>query len=381
MTDFIPYGRQSIEEEDIAAVVEVLRSDWLTTGPKVAEFEQAVAGFCKVGHAAAVSNGTTALHAVMYAAGIGPGDEVIVPAITFAASANCAAFMGATPVFCDVRSEDLLLDPQKLENKFNERTKALVAVDYAGQPCDYDLLREIIAGRNILLIDDAAHSMGGEYKGRPTGSLADISTFSFHPVKPMTTGEGGMVLSDNEELIEKVRLFRNHCISADFRQREMSGSWHYDVVDLGYNFRLTDIQSALGLSQLKKLPDYRERRCAIARRYDEAFADVEEIMPLEVAANVKHAWHLYVVRLGSEQNPLDRADVFQRMRDAQIGVNVHYVPVHLHTYYRKKFGTKPGLCPIAEEQYKKIISLPIFPGLEEKDQQRVIDTLLTIIGK
>lgn len=371
----LPYGRQWLDNDDIAAVIEVLHSDWLTTGPKVAEFEQAFADFVGVREAVAVSSGTAALHAAMYAIGIGPGDEVIVPAMTFAASANCVAFQGGTPVFADVDPETLLLDPPQVEAKITPRTKAIVAVDYTGQPCDYDALRAIVDGHGLMLVADACHALGGSYKERPVGSLADLSVFSFHPVKHITTGEGGMITTDSVELAQRMRIFRNHGITTDHRERVQQGSWFYEMVDLGYNYRLTDLQCALGMSQLRKLADWVTRRQEIARRYDAAFAEVAAVEPLGVREDASHAYHLYVVRLDLTRLRTMRADVFAALRAEGIGVNVHYIPVHLHPFYSERFGTGPGLCPTAKAAYERILTLPIFPQMTDDDVEDVIGAI------
>ena len=265
----LPYGRQEIDEDDLEAVCEVLRSDWLTTGPKVDEFEAAMAAATGARHGVAIANGTAALHAAMFAAGIGPGNEVIVPALTFAATANCVVYQGGTPIFADVDPDTLLLDPAAAEALVTPRTKALIAVDYAGQPCDYDALGHLASRHGLTLVADACHAPGGAYRSRPVGSLADLSTFSFHPVKHLTTGEGGMVTTDSADLARRMREFRNHGITTDHRQRAASGSWFYEMTDLGYNYRLSDLNCTLGLSQLKKLPARVERRRDIARAYDE----------------------------------------------------------------------------------------------------------------
>lgn len=371
----IPYGRQHIDEEDIRAVVEVLRSDWLTTGPKVKEFEEAFAHHVGSKHAVALSNGTAALHAAMYALNIGPGDEVIVPAITFVATANAVVFQGATPVFVDVDPENLLIDTGRIEERITSKTKVIIAVDYAGHPCNYDELKDITKRHNLHLVDDACHALGGSYRGRPVGSLADLNTFSLHPVKPITTGEGGVVTTHNEEYATRMRLFRNHGITTDHRQREAIGSWFYEMTILGYNYRLTDFQCALGLSQLNKLAEWVIRRQEIAARYDSAFADMPSVRPLTVQPYVGHAYHLYVVRLSG----IDRETVFCGLRADGIGVNVHYIPVHLHPFYQKRFGTSPGMCPTAEKAYEEIISLPMFPGMNDDMVDQVIDTMKKVI--
>lgn len=371
----IPYGRQWIDEADIAAVVEALRSDWLTTGPRVAEFEQAFARVTGSAEAVAVSSGTAALHGIMHAAGIGAGDEVIVPAMTFAASANCVVYQGGRPVFADVSPDTLLLDPDSVVSKITTRTRAIVAVDYAGQACNYDVLQQIAKERNLLLVADSCHSLGGSYKGRPVGSLASMSAFSLHPVKPITSGEGGMITTDDPELARRLRVFRNHGITSDHRQREQQGSWFYEMAELGYNYRITDIQCALGLSQLAKLPVWVERRQALARRFDEAFSGLEAIRPLIVHSHVSHAYHLYVVRIDSEMLGMSRSAAFAQLRQQGILTNVHYVPVHLHPFYRRQFGTGPGQCPVAEAAYGQVLSLPMFPRMSDSEAGRVLDAM------
>lgn len=371
----IPYAHQSIDAADIEAVSEVLKSDWLTTGPKVREFEQALSAATGAREGVAVVNGTAALHAAAYAAGIGPGDEVIVPAMTFAASANCVLYLGGTPVFADVREDNLLIDPAQVEAKLTSRTKAIMAVDYTGHPCDYDALRAIADRHGLLLIADAAHALGAEYRGRKVGTLADLTTFSFHPVKHVTTGEGGMVVTDDPELADRMRVFRNHGISVDARAREEKGTWFYEMIDLGYNYRLTDIQCALGISQLRKLASSLKRRRAIAARYTKAFGEVPGVAPLGVAPDVVHAYHLYVVRVDPAVIGMSRDAAFRLLRERGIGVNVHYIPVHLHPYYRKRLHTEPGQCPVAEAAYQRILSLPMYPAMTDAEVERVIRTV------
>jgi perosamine synthetase len=368
----LPYGHQWLDEADFAAVVEVLRSDWLTTGPKVEEFEYAVAKTVGAREAVAVSSGTAALHAAMFALNIGPGDEVIVPAMTFAASANCVVYQGGEPVFADVDAETLLLDPAQVEMRVTPRTRAMIAVDYAGQPCDYDALRDIAHRRKLALVADACHALGGSYKGRPVGSLADLNTFSFHPVKHITTGEGGMVTTDDSGLAGRMRIFRNHGITTDQRQRHEQGSWFYEMVELGYNYRMTDFQCALGLSQLAKLPGWIARRREVAAAYDRAFADIPEVKPLTVRPEVGHAHHLYTAQVQLERLKVGRARIFAALRAENIGVNVHYVPVHLHPFYRQRFGTGPGFCPVAEAAYERLLSLPNFPRMSAADVDDVV---------
>ena len=296
-TEMLPYGTQWIEDDDIAAVVEVLKSSWLTTGPKVDELEYEFAKAVEADYAVAVTNGTAALHAAVYALGIGPGAEVLVPSIPFVASANCVAYQGATPVFADVVAESLLVDPEQIENMITAKTKAVVAVDFAGQPCNYDAICGIAKRHGLYVLADACHAIGGAYKGKPVGSLADLNTFSFHPVKHITTGEGGMITTADPDFAGRMRTFRNHGIDTDHRQRAKSNTFAYEMTDLGYNYRLSDMQCALGISQLRKLMPWVKRRQEIATRYDEAFAKMPAVRPLTNADDVSNAYHLYVIRL------------------------------------------------------------------------------------
>jgi len=374
----LPYGHQQLDEADIEAVVQVLRGAWLTTGPKVAEFEHGFADFVSAKEAAAVSSGTAALHSAMYAIGIGPGDEVIVPAMTFAATANCVVFQGGTPIFADVDPDTLLLDPDQVEAKITSHTKAIIAVDYAGQPCDYEALWAVADRNGLALVSDACHALGSGYKGKPVGSLADLSTFSLHPVKHITTGEGGVVTTDDPDLAHRMRIFRNHGITSDHRQREEQGSWLYEMVDLGYNYRLTDFQCALGMSQLRKLPLWVARRQEIARRYAVAFAEMPAVEPLRVRDHVVHAYHLYVVLVDLKQLDVTRGQIFAALRAENIGVNVHYMPVYWHPYYRK-LGYARGLCPVAEAIYERLISLPMFHSMTDQDIEDVIEAVGKVV--
>jgi perosamine synthetase len=375
----LPYGRQIIDDEDLQAVLRVLRSDWLTTGPMVGEFERAFATLVDAREAVAVSSGTAALHAAMYALGIGPGDEVIVPAMTFAATANCIVFQGGTPVFADVDPDTLLLDPSQVRKKITSRTKAVIAVDYAGQPCDYDALREVTDSQKIALVADACHAVGGSYKGRPVGSLAALNTFSFHPVKHFTTGEGGMITTDNPSWALRMRTFRNHGITSDHYQRAQNGSFFYEMVDLGYNYRITDFQSALGVSQLRNVPNWVQRRQQLATYFNRALADLDAVRLLSVRPEVSHAYHLYVIELNLDKLSADRLQIFTALRAEGVGVNVHYPPVHLHPFYRERFGTRPGMCPVVETAYQRLVTLPLFPGMSQSDADDVIAACVKVI--
>ncbi|RLC12943.1 MAG: UDP-4-amino-4,6-dideoxy-N-acetyl-beta-L-altrosamine transaminase [Deltaproteobacteria bacterium] len=371
---YIPYARQWIDEDDIKAVIAVLRSDWLTTGPMVEKFEQAFADYVGTKYAVAVSSGTAALHAAMFAIGIGPEDEVIVPSMTFVATANGVVFRGGSPIFADVDPDTLLIDPQQVEEKITSRTRAIIAVDYAGQPCDYDVLRSITKKHDLVLIADACHALGAQYKNKNVGMLADLTVFSFHPVKHITTGEGGMITTDDPDLAERMRRFRNHGIDADHARRAEQGTWRYEMTALGYNYRITDFQSALGLSQVAKLPSFLHRRWEIAGMYDQAFASAKGINPLYTSPDVVNSYHLYVIRVK------ERDRLFAQLRRKGIGVNVHYFPVHLQPYYRKTFGTSEGLCPNTEKVYKQILSLPIFPQMNDNDIERVVTAVEEVLN-
>jgi UDP-4-amino-4,6-dideoxy-N-acetyl-beta-L-altrosamine transaminase len=376
----LPYGRHDVDDDDVEAVARALRSDWLTSGPAVDAFEALLAQTVGAAHAVAISSGTAALHAAMFALGIGPGDEVIVPSMTFAATANAVVYQGGTPVFADVDGDTLLVGAADIEAKVTPRTRAIVAVDYAGQPCDYDAIRALAATRSLAVVADACHAIGASDRGRPVGTLADLTTFSFHPVKHVTTAEGGAVTTSDPALAGRMRMFRNHGISADHRRRTEQASWFYEISELGYNYRLTDIQCALGSSQLRKLAERRARRQEIADDYARAFAELPEVRPLNVRAVVIHAYHLYVVRVELARLTCDRGTLFTALRREGIGVNVHYIPVHLHPFYRRTFGTGVGLCPAAEAAYEQILSLPMFPAMTAQDIHDVVEAMQKVIG-
>lgn len=370
----IPYGKQTIEQDDIQAVVDVLKSDFLTTGPKIAEFEQTVADYVGAKYAVAISNGTSALHAACFAAGIGPGDEVITTPLTFAASANCVLYCGGTPVFADVDPKTYNIDPEDIRRKITDRTKAIIAVHLAGQPCDMDAIHSIAREHGLIVIEDGAHALGSVYKGKKVGSMSDMTTFSFHPVKPITTGEGGMIVTDNEDFYKKMVLFRSHGITRDDSMMTRNdGPWFYQQFDLGYNYRITDIQCALGCSQMKKLDRFLARRKEIVARYNEAFADCDNIITPYQLSDTESGWHLYIVQVKN----CDRRQVFEAMREKGIGVNVHYIPVYMHPYYQEH-GYENVHCANAEEIYSHIISLPLYLGLTSEQQDYVIDTLKSL---
>jgi perosamine synthetase len=375
----LPYGHQSIEAEDIQAVVDVLHSDWLTTGPKIDEFEEAFAARVGAKHAVGFSSGTAALHGAVFAAGLKPGDEAVTSPMTFAATANCVLYQGARPVFADVCRDTLNLDPEQVVVCITKKTRAVLPVDYAGHPADLEAILKLADRHGLTVIEDACHALGAWYKGRPTGGIAHMTVFSFHPVKHLTTGEGGMVTTDRPDFAERLRRFRNHGISTEARQRQKTGQWHYDMVDLGYNYRLTDVACALGLSQLKRLDENLARRREIAARYTGAFRNLRVIVPPSVRSEVNPAWHLYPIRLNLAEFKVDRAQVFRALRAENIGVNVHYVPVHLHSYYREQFGYQGGEFPIAEQAYEQLISLPMFHGMNDQDVQDVIEAVEKLV--
>ena len=371
----IPYGRQTIEEDDIQAVVDVLRSDYLTTGPMIEQFEKSVAEYVGVKYAVAISNGTSALHAACFAAGIGEGDEVITTPITFAASANCVLYCGGTPVFADIDERTYNIDPEDIKRKITARTKAIIAVHMAGQPCDMDAIHEIAREHNLIVIEDAAHALGSEYHGKKVGTISDMTTFSFHPVKPITTGEGGMIVTNNEEFYKKMVLFRSHGITRDTSMMiRDEGPWYYEQLDLGYNYRMTDIQCALGISQMKKLDRFLNRRRELVKRYNEAFAGCENIVTPYQLPDTNSGWHLYIIQVKNH----DRRAVFEQLRAEGIGVNVHYVPVYKHPYYQEN-GYKEVCCGKAEELYAHMISLPLYPGMTDEQQDEVIEKVCKII--
>ncbi|MGB9236287.1 MAG: UDP-4-amino-4,6-dideoxy-N-acetyl-beta-L-altrosamine transaminase [Terriglobales bacterium] len=367
----LPYGRQSLDDDDLRGVAGVLKSDWLTTGPAVAEFEEAFAAWVGAGFAVTFSSGTAALHGAAFAAQLGPGDEAITTPLTFCATANCVLYQGATPVFADVCEDTLNLDPEEVSRNLSPRTRAIIAVDYGGHPAPLDELRKIAAASGAFLIEDACHALGAEYRGKRVGSLADMTVFSFHPVKHLTTGEGGMVTTNDARLAETLRSFRNHGINSEARQRQESGEWFYEMVALGFNYRLTDIACALGLSQLGKIEANLVRRREIAAHYAREFRDLTMLQPA-VRQGVAPAWHLYPVRLKLESLSAGRGEIFRALRAENIGVNVHYIPVHRHPYYRERFPANQGICPVAEKAYERLISLPMFHSMTPKDVDDVV---------
>ncbi len=369
----LPYARQVIDDSDVAAVSEALRSDWLTTGPRVPEFEHALEAATGARHAVAFSSGTAALHGAAVVAGLGPGDEAITTPMTFVATANAVLYAGATPVFADVRPDDLLIDPSLAARAVGPATRAILAVDYAGHPADYPALRAIADGApggRLTIIADASHSLGATLDGRKVGTLADLTVLSLHPAKIMTTAEGGAVLTDRDDLAEHLRRFRNHGISSELAARR---DWTYAMVELGYNYRLTDMAAALGSAQIARLDTFLARRRALAARYLERLAEHAMVELPAIAEGVEPAWHFLFARLRLDRLSVDRGAVYQALRAENIGVNVHYIPVHAHPYYRERF---PGLSfPVAEAAYDRLLTLPLHAGMEYRDVDDVVAAL------
>ncbi|MNS11476.1 UDP-4-amino-4-deoxy-L-arabinose--oxoglutarate aminotransferase [compost metagenome] len=381
---FIPYGTQWIADDDVAAVVEALRSPWMTQGPLIEAFEQAIARFCGARYAVAVANGTAALHLAALAAGFGPGDEVITSPITFVASANCILYAGARPVFADIDPMTYCLDPRAVETQLSPATKGLIPVHFAGQPCDMPALHRLAKARGLTVIEDAAHAIGARYvyegQSHQVGSCAhsDMTVFSFHPVKHITTGEGGVVTTNDPDLYQKLLRLRSHGITRDPALMDApEGPWYYEMQDLGFNYRITDFQCALGLKQLERLDAFLERRLQIVASYDSAFREEEELIVPHVASGRVSAYHLYVIQLRS----LSRLGVFNRLREKHLGVNVHYIPVHMQPYYRRTFGFDNGDFPVAEAYYDRTITLPLYPKMSDNDVAYVIEVVRETLGE
>jgi dTDP-4-amino-4,6-dideoxygalactose transaminase len=373
---WLPYGRQSVDAADVAAVAEALTGDWITQGPAVARFEEALAAVAGVRHVVAVANGTAALQVAYWAAELGPGDEVVTTPLTFAATANALVHQGVRPVFADVDPSTLNLSPDAVKRVITERTRAIVAVDFAGLPCDYEELAALAAASGVRLLADAAHSLGGAYRDRPVGALAEMTTFSFHPVKLITSGEGGAVATDRDDLAGRLRRVRHHGI----RSGEGEQPWRYDIETPGHNARLTDFQSALGSSQLRKLGTFWTVRDRLARRYRERLAASPLVELPELPRDRRHGWHLFVILLRVSELRVDRDTVLRALRAENIGAQLHYPLVHTHSFYRRTFGYGPGLCPAAESVADRLVTLPLFPTMTEDDQDdvlRALDRVLT----
>lgn len=377
----IYYGHQWIDETDIEAVAETLRSDFITCGPKVYEMERELEAYTGAKYAVAVSNGTAALHCACIATGIGPGDEVITTPITFAASANCALYVGAHPVFADINPETYNIDPKSIEDRITEKTKVVVAVDFTGQAVEFDAIRKICDDHNLVFIEDAAHSLATSYNGRKVGSLADMTTFSFHPVKTITGGEGGAITTNNKEYYKKLVLAHTHGITHDdslMEETPHEGPWYYEEIALGYNYRITDFQAALIVSQMKKLDQFVARRKEIVKRYDEAFNLIPEIIVQKEIPESDTCRHLYIIRLDLDKLTCTRREFFDAMSAENVQCQIHYVPVYWFPYY-KHLGYERGLCPNAEAVYKGIMSIPLYPKMSDQDVEDVIHAVKKVV--
>ncbi|TDW18703.1 UDP-4-amino-4,6-dideoxy-N-acetyl-beta-L-altrosamine transaminase [Kribbella kalugense] len=373
----LPYGRQSISEQDIEAVTAVLRGDWLTTGPAVTAFENAISELAGGHRAVSCTSGTAALHIAYAALGVGPGDEIVTTPMTFVATASCAAILGATVVFADVDEDTALIDPAAVEAVMTERTKVIAAVDYAGQAAEYDVLQPLADRVGARTLADAAHSVGGTADGRPVGDLADVTTMSFFPTKNLTTGEGGAVVCKDLAIAQRAHEFHFIGLVRDPSRFELAdeGPWHQEVHEYGVNYRLTDLGAALGLSQLTRMAEFKRRRAEITARYNAAFAGVDGLRTPVQRDGVDPMWHLYPIRILGGR----RREVFEGLRAAGIGVQVNYIPVYWHPVFARQ-GYKRGLCPNAEQFYAEELSLPLFPDLTDSDADRVIETLLRLVG-
>jgi len=379
--EFIPYGSQWIDDQDIEAVTETLKSDYLTTGPKIKEFEDKFADYVDAKYAVAIANGTAALHAATYAAGIKEGDEVITTPITFAATANSVLYQGATPVFADIDPKTYNIDPESIKEKITDKTKAIIPVHYTGQPCEMDKIKEIANGNDLIIIEDGAHAVGAIYKKQKIGSIGDMTTFSFHPVKNMTTGEGGMITTDSKKLYDKLIKFRTHGITKDESEyiNHPDGPWYHEQQELGYNYRITDIQATLGITQLEKLDKFLARRKKIVDKYNNEFKEIDGLIIPEQLENTNSAWHIYVLQLELEKLTTDRKEIFKALREKNLGVNVHYIPVYFHPYYQS-LSYQKGICPKAESLYERIITIPLYPKMTDQQVDEVIKRIKTTIN-
>lgn len=378
----IYYGRQCVGEDDVKAVSEVLTSDFITCGPMVAKLEKELADYCNAKYAVAVSNGTAALHCACIAAGIKEGDEVITTPLTFAASANCVRYVGATPVFADINPETYNIDPASIRAHITPKTKAVIAVDFTGQCVEIEEIRAICDEYNLIFIEDAAHAIGSSYDGKKVGSLADMTCFSFHPVKTITCGEGGAVTTNNEEFYKKIVLAHTHGITHDEELMEEApheGIWYYEQISLGYNYRLTDFQAAMLSSQLKKLEDFKAKRKRIVAKYNDAFKDLSGIIVQKEIEKSDTCRHLYIIRLDLDKLTCTRREFFDAMSAENVQCQIHYVPVYWFPYY-KHLGYKVGLCPNAEEVYKGILSIPLYPSLSDSDVDDVIEAVKKLVN-
>lgn len=377
----IPFSRPTIEEDEIAEVVDVLRSGWITSGPKVRQFEEMFKQRLGVPHALAVTSATAGLHIVLSALGIGSGDEVIVPTLTWTSTANIVELVGAKAILADVDPLTLQLDPSEVERLISPRTKAVIPVHYVGEPADLDAIKQLIEGRDIALIEDAAHALGTEYKGREIGSNSLVAIFSFHPIKNITTGEGGMIVTTNDDLAKRMSLLRFHGIDRDaWKRYNNTKGPQYDVIEPGYKYNLTDLQAALGIHQMAKLDRFNAKRQELAERYDLLLKDLPGATPIgHVAYPAKHAWHLYIIRFDSDEFNISRDRVIEMMGDENIGLGLHFHPLHLQAYYQSKYDYGPGDLPHATKAGAQMVSLPLYPLLSEEDQVRIVETLAKVL--
>lgn len=373
----IPYGRQTIDQEDIDAVVEVLRSEWLTQGPSVTEFENSLATYCGVKYAVVFNNGTSALQAAYHAAGLVDGDEIVSSPLTFSATTNAALWFRAVPLFADIEEFTGNIDVGAVEKLISAKTRVIVPVDFAGHPAALESLMALAKSKNLIVLEDACHALGATCQGRRVGSICDMTVFSFHPVKSITTGEGGALLTDNPDFYERALRFRGHGIVRDGFINNPPASWYHEMQTLGMNLRLTDFQCALGKSQLKKLPGFLERRRAVAGRYLQAFKGIPFLRAIRPLEEDESSWHLFVLVLEGPYAPM-RNQIFESLRSRGIGVQLHYIPVYKHPFYQR-LGYQEGNCPRAEDLSDRMISLPIFPALSESEQNVVIEAVKDVL--
>lgn len=378
--DFLPYGTQWLDENEINEVIDSLKSNWITTGPKMRFFEERFKEIRGSKYAVAVNSGTAALHVSTSSVNIQPGDEVITTPLTFVASANCVVYRGGTPILADIKKDTYNIDPNEIKKKISSKTKAIIPVHFTGQPCDMDEITEIAEEYNLYVIEDAAHAIDAEYKGKKIGNISDLTIFSFHPVKNITTAEGGMVLTNNDELYEKLLMFRTHGISKDAIKRfGKAGGYFYDMQYLGFRYNLSELHACLGIQQLNKLESFQNRRREIVKIYYKELESLEEITLPYVKKNIKHSWHLFVLQLNLETLKVDRDHIFKAMRAENIGVNVHYIPIHYHSYYKDHFGLKKGILPNVEWLYPRLLTIPIFPKMSDDDVYDVVNALEKVI--
>jgi len=379
--NFLPFSRALIEEDEINAAVEVLRSGWLTTGPRVREFEAAFAKYIGSEHAVALSSCTAALNLALAAIGIGETDQVIIPTMTFASTAEVVLYFNAQPILVDCAPGSFHIDPQQIERAITSRTKAIIPVHYAGRACDMDAILDIAQRHGLKVIDDAAHALPARYHGKMVGTLADISCFSFYATKTMTTGEGGMITTANQEYAERIRMLSLHGISKDaWKRYTAEGSWRYDILEMGYKYNLTDLQATIGIVQLAKCDRMCARRSALAERYNEALRDVEAFKLPAVPEGRSHAWHLYVIEVNSAGLRIDRDRVIEELKLRAIGTSVHFIPLHLHTLYQR-LGYQRGQFPNAEARFQGAISLPLFAAMRDEESDRVVEALHDIASE